>query len=141
MGHIRTVITGYRHAALLLFLAALLVRALVPSGYMFASRDGLPTVEFCDGMIAAPMPDTAMMAMHHHGPHQDTPEKKPKKGEMPCAFAGVSVSSALGADQILPSTAIWFLSTTLAFGNQAERSIRVAFPHERPLLRGPPVRQ
>ncbi len=53
MGALRALTTGNWRVAFLLLSAALLVRVLVPSGYMFVQRDGLPTVEMCDGIDPA----------------------------------------------------------------------------------------
>jgi len=139
MGAIRAMTVANRHAAFLLLLVALLVRVVVPSGYMFVPRDGFPTVEMCDGMVSANIPEVSMMPMHHPGAPQDAPREKTTSSGTPCAFAGVGAAFDLADDQILPVAAAPFVVPTLLFGKPATQEVRVSFPHVRPLLRGPPA--
>jgi hypothetical protein len=60
VGQLLAVILRHRHGALLLFAAVLLVRAVMPAGYMIGSRDGVPTIELCSGMVGAVPHDMAV---------------------------------------------------------------------------------
>lgn len=125
-----------RRLATLLCAAALLLKLLVPSGFMVTSDHGRPFIGICSG-TGALMPPMAMRAArgdmsdpaepNHHG-----------KAELPCAFAGLS-AAATGAIDPLQLAALIAFVMTIGF-------VRVLLPlpdeptHLRPPLRGPPAR-
>lgn len=146
---IRRLLT-HRRLVLLLCAATLLLKMIVPTGYMVASRDGRPVVTLCPGATAMAMAAGAMPhAMPHamiaggpmvHGamPGHDVPADH-DRADKPCAFAGLS-AAALGAiDPILIAALIAFV---LAIG-MADRAAPppAAMLRLRPPLRGPPTRR
>ncbi len=87
-----------RRVAALILAAALLMKLLVPAGFMIGGHDGTITIEVCSGTA----PRTMMMAlpaarhsMPNHG-KADHGKTDHGKAEMPCAFAGLS-AAALGS--------------------------------------------
>lgn len=93
MGIIRTLTATHRRWLLLMFACAILVRALIPTGWMpIADAQGFRIV-LCSG--AGPMAPTANVPMDHAmvGMHHDrSPEHHNQGPEHPCAFAGVTAA-------------------------------------------------
>lgn len=90
----------------LLLAAALLVRALVPAGWMVGSTaDGVGLV-LCDGL--APETADAHAGMHHAPADQGEPEEPAP--DVPCAFAGLAAAhepvTPIGLDHPSPATAV-----------------------------------
>jgi hypothetical protein len=123
-----------RRFAVLLCTATLLLKLIVPSGYMIGREHGHVAITFCSGTFTAPgMTGPAMHgAMADHG-------KSDEHGRMeqPCAFSGLS-AVALGT--IDPILLIVLIAFVLAVGTKPTvpppciRRIPL-----RPPLRGPPV--
>lgn len=120
----------------------MLLKLLVPTGYMIASDHGRLSITICSGMATQPAA-MAMPGMDHamamaHGampdPDKSTGHAKP---EMPCAFAGLS-AHILGAVDI-----VMLVTALAAVAIMALRSVPGvaprAAPHLRPPLRGPPL--
>jgi hypothetical protein len=130
-----------RHPALVALLVAfaLMMKALVPTGYMFGtSATGSITIELCSGYgpvaVAAPAHDMA----HHHSEH-DQKKHDHQGNEMPsCAFSGLSAPSLAGADPLLLAVAIAFVILTV-FRIAARPVSPDARSYLRPPLRGPPT--
>ena len=128
-----------RHLAVLLCAATLLLKLLVPTGYMIDSDHGRIGIVVCSG--TAP----AMMPMEMQGMHGDTvghgadhgKSRDHGKAEMPCAFSGLS-AAALGAiDPVQLAALIAFILTlgvVAAILPAPSPPIRL-----RPPLRGPPA--
>lgn len=113
---------------------ALLMKVLVPTGYMFGtSPTGSITIELCSGygpvMVAAPVHGMA----HHHGKHDHQGKEMP-----PCAFSGLSAPSLAGADPLVLAAAIAFIILTV-FRIAARYTLPDAPSYLRPPLRGPPA--
>jgi hypothetical protein len=121
------------HGAVPLFAAVLLVRAIVPAGYIIGSRDGVPTIELCHGMAAAAPHDMASMA--HHG---ETPDA-PADGTVLCAFAAANFAPILVAEPLPPLATVSIAVMQPVFSQCAMVFVPSAFPHARPFLRGPPA--
>lgn len=121
---------AHRRLAALLCAAALLLKLVVPSGYMVASHGGHLTIEVCSGMAAAPVKMT--MPMSGHGKSHDG-----AKPDQPCAFAGLSAAALGAVDAVLLAALIAFVMA-LAFAPATLppplRRVRL-----RPPLRGPPA--
>lgn len=120
-----------RHLVVLLCAATLLLKLIVPTGYMLAADHGRVAIVLCPGTVPAePVMHHGDMAGHH------APAEK-GKAEMPCAFAGLS-AAALGAiDPILLVALIAFvLATTWLV---AARTLPARSAYLRPPLRGPPT--
>ncbi|MBW6526396.1 hypothetical protein KZ813_06045 [Sphingomonas sp. RHCKR7] len=120
---------------MLLCAAALLLKLLVPAGYMLASEHGRVAIVICPGMSSAPAA-AEMPAMHGgragHGDRADH-----GKAEMPCAFAGLSSLALAAADPIQLAALIAFV---VAGGRAADVvTSPLEAHHLRPPLRGPPA--
>lgn len=115
-----------RHVAVLLCVAALVLKLLVPTGYMIAADHGRIAISVCPGMVAA------HADMPGHGKTADHPAP-----EQPCAFAGLSAAALGSVDAVLLAAAIAFVMVA-AFGEIAAPRT-VAPPHLRPPPRGPPA--
>ncbi len=124
---------------------ALLMKILVPAGFMPVMTNGIMRIAICGGsvmadpMVAMPMSEAmhapmsaAMPGMEHH------PDKPDHQGrEMPCAFSGLSMASIAAADPLLLAIALAFV-VTLGF-RALPAMVRAVPAHLRPPLRGPPV--
>lgn len=125
-----------RSFAVLLCGATLLLRVLVPSGYMVGSAHGRLTIELCSGVAAMPMAST-MAGMAGHMPGHDG-SREHGKAEMPCAFSALSAAALSGADPIqLAALAAFVVAAGLRPLQAAAAIGRPA--HLRPPLRGPPA--
>jgi hypothetical protein len=126
-----------RHFILLLCAATLLLKLLVPTGYMIVGEHGRIAITLCPGTMPAAAPMVMTMpgmhdAMPDHGKAQDH-----GKAEMPCAFAGLSAAVLAAVDPVLLATLIAFV---LAIGRAAIVPGAPARPARlRPPLRGPPA--
>lgn len=122
-----------RHRALAgwIIAAALLMKVLVPAGFMPTMSGNSMIIQICSGYgpmtMAMPIPGKQDSSQ---GDHQD-------KAEMPCAFSGLSAPSLAATDPVLLALAILFVMVA---------AIRVAIPvpassptYLRPPLRGPPI--
>ena len=121
------------HLAVWLIAAALLMKMLVPTGYMASASAGTIIIELCTGFG----PRTMTVAMPGMAHHDDAPKGDHGRGEMPCAFAGLSAPSLATADPILLAIAIAFVIAA-AFRVVATGAV-TAPPFLRPPLRGPPT--
>ncbi|WP_245739405.1 DUF2946 family protein [Sphingomonas rubra] len=113
---------------MLICAATLLLKLLVPTGYMIDSDHGRITITICSGTA----PRTMTMEMPDHGKSKDH-----GKAEMPCAFSSLS-AAMLGPINPLQLAAL--IAFILAFGLIAKvppAPGRLA--HLRPPLRGPPA--
>ena len=135
----------YRGVAVMLVACALLVRMLVPSGFMIApGATGLPTVIACPGqdpvtpmapMTMAPMtgamPGMAGHDMHHKGGEHD------KSADHPCAFAAANAAVDLTAavHPVAPKAVAAFAPTQ--FHTFARPGLGLAAPP--PPKTGPPI--
>jgi hypothetical protein len=124
-----------RHRLLTAWLVAvaLLMKILVPAGYMASVSAGSITIELCSGYGPQKI-FVAMPGMTHH------PDQKGEHGkaEMPCAFSGLSAPSLTGADPLLLTVAIAFVILTV-FRIAARPTLPGAPSYLRPPLRGPPA--
>ena len=123
-----------RHFAVLLCAATLLLKLLVPTGYMIANDHGRMTITICSGF------GPATMTMDMPGMHGDMPDhgksKDQSKAEMPCAFLGLSAAMLGSIDPIQLVALIDFI---LALGLIATIPPAPSRPaYLRPPLRGPP---
>ena len=124
-----------RSFVVLLMTATLLLKLLVPSGYMIASEHGRMTIELCSGVVTVPS-EIGMPGMHSgvpgHGKTQDH-----ERTEMPCAFAGLSTASLGAIDPVQLSALIAFV---IAMGlSECTLPSSIRRDHIRPPLRGPPT--
>ena len=137
---------AHRSLALLVCLAALAMKLLVPSGYMIASDHGRLAITLCPGVSSQAMPmaiATPMaMSMHadmadHAMPQDHGSSKEHGKAEMPCAFSSLSAQALGAVDPILLVVAIAFV---MALGLRPMRLLSSPLRrYLRPPLRGPPA--
>ena len=115
-----------------LIAAALLMKVIVPAGYMPVISDGAIAIQLCSGFG----PEMMAMAMPGMGDHHGEIDHS-GKGDMPCGFAGHAPAAIAGADPILLIAAIAFIIATL-FRMPLFRPVR-RIGYLRPYLRGPPA--
>ena len=120
---------------MLLCVATLLLKVLVPTGFMIDSDHGRLAITVCPGAE----PSSVTMGMP--GMQGDMPDhgksKDHGKPEMPCAFSGLS-AAALGAiDLIQLAALIAFVMAIGMVGVLLPLPLRAAYL--RPHLRGPPA--
>ena len=137
MTALRRLLTRHAWLAASIVAAALLMRLLVPAGYMAVRTTGGIRIELCSG-VSAPatsMPTTAMEmpGMHHAG---DKPDGHAQP-EMLCAFAALAAPSVAEADPLVLALAIAFILATV-FRLTRARAL-TASPFLRPPSRGPPT--
>lgn len=136
-----------RHLAVLLCAAMLLVKLLVPTGYMIGQVDGHAAIILCPG--SAPVPDMAPMAhgggmamddavmVHAPGEHGSGHSDKDHGRDMPCAFAGLTAPGLAATDPIQLALLIAFV---MGVGLAMPVLLRAAAGlYLRPPLRGPPA--
>lgn len=121
-----------RHLAALICAATLLLKLLVPAGYMIDNDRGRITVTICSGTT----PRTMTMAMH--GDTSDHGQSKDHgKAEMPCAFSGLSAAVTGTTDPIQLAALLSFILVLGLVATVVPAASRP--PYLRPPLRGPPA--
>ncbi len=121
---------------MLLCVAVLWLKLLVPTGYMIDTSQGRFAVVPCSGMAAPPAPAMAHGAMAHHG-SRDHHRQEQRASEMPCAFAGLSAPALGSTDPVQLAALIAFvLALGLSFVLLPARAPTLWL---RPPLRGPPA--
>ena len=124
-----------RHLAVLICAATLLLKLLVPAGYMIDSGHGRLAIVICSGTAPAPM-TMEMPGMHGNVPDHGK-SKDHGKAELPCAFSGLSAATLGAIDPVQLAALIAFV---LALGLAATILPAPSRPaHLRPPLRGPPA--
>ncbi len=132
MHQMRRLVLANRPIACMVIALALLMKILVPAGFMPTISDGQVVVSMCSGMGPKTMVITipGVEQKSDIGSHQGTMEK-------PCAFVGLSASSLSAAGPLLLATAILFVLTQ---GTRPQvRPAAAAPPYLRPPLRAPPL--
>lgn len=124
-----------RHLAALLCAATLMLKLLVPAGYMIGSEHGRMTIELCSGVASQ------TMTMEMPGMHGDMPDHGKSqdhgKAEMPCAFSALSAISLGAIDPVQLAALIAFI---IAVGlSPVVLPAVVRRSYLRPPLRGPPL--
>lgn len=124
-----------RHLAILLCVATLLLKVLVPTGHMIDSDHGRLAITICPGI------ERSSVTMRMPGVHGRMPDhgnsKDHGKADVPCAFSGLTAPSLAGADPLLLATAISFIVRTV-FRTATDTEPAGSRLHLRPPLRGPP---
>lgn len=123
-----------RHFAALLCAIALLLKLLVPTGYMIATDHGQIAITICSGVASEPM-SMAMPGMRGEMP--DHGAKDHGKTEMPCPFSGLSAASLGAVDPIQLAALVAFILVAGLFPVMLPTLARRIYL--RPPLRGPPA--
>lgn len=133
MNNLRAFTFQRRTWAMVLVAIALLIRGLIPAGYMVAPSALTLSVQICSGFenehstIEIVVPRTG----DEHDRSGDHRQKNP-----PCAFSALSMSSLAGADGLLFAVELAFILITSAL--LVALPVHRRFAHLRPPLRGPP---
>ncbi|TVV76228.1 DUF2946 family protein [Sphingomonas solaris] len=124
-----------RRLAVLFCAVTLLLKLLVPTGYMIDNDHGRLTITICSGTA----PRTMTMDMPGmHGDMTDHGQSKDHgKAEMPCAFAGLSAALLGAIDPIQLAALIAFVLAVGVAAIHPPAPSRRAYL--RPPLRGPPA--
>lgn len=124
-----------RRLAVLIGAAALLMKLLIPAGYMIDDSHGRLTIALCSGTTAGAV-TMAMPGMDHATPAHGKSTGH-GKAELPCAFSGLS-AAALGA--IDPVQIAALIAFVMAAGpTDVASPVSIASAYLRPPLRGPPA--
>lgn len=146
MFRVRRLLLTHNALAALVIAVALLMKAVVPAGFMPMLVDGRVVIALCSGF--GPVPPIAaassMAGMHHgaamdeaHGGHDRKDDGQHDNKPQPCAFSGLNAPSLAGADPVVLAIAIAFvlmLGLRIIVALPVRRAARL-----RPPLRGPPV--
>lgn len=133
MHSLRRLVLSNRELAIAILAVVLLMKLVVPAGFMPAASDGQIIVSMCSGTG----PTEVVMTVPGLGHKPDGGGEDRGKAEQPCAFAGLSTLSLAAADPILLAAAILFV---LALGVRPLLLPASAPPlYLRPPLRGPPA--
>lgn len=124
-----------RHAAMLLCLAALLLKLLVPTGYMISTEHGRMSIELCSGFAAQPEP-AAMKSMPGNMPHSGKSQDH-RKAELPCAFGSLTAAWLGAIDAIQLASLVAFVMAIGLFPAVLPETGQLK--QLRPPLRGPPL--
>lgn len=128
----RTLLMRHRALALIVVMAALCMKIVVPSGYMIGQNSKVFTIEICDGAFGSSTFKQIEIPMKEAGG-----ESGHKQGKAECPFASLSMASMTGAD---PSLLVLALAFILALGFAPAPIPRPKRVHYlRPPLRGPPA--
>ncbi len=132
MHRLRRLVLANRPFACAVLALALLMKIVVPSGFMPTISNGHIVVSLCSGMGPTTMVITIPGLEHKSGG-----DSHKGKAEQPCAFTGLSAPSLAAADPLLLAAAILFV---LALGMRPlALPASTAPPYLRPPLRGPPL--
>jgi hypothetical protein len=129
---LRAFFMRHRALAILVVMAALCMKVVVPTGFMIGQNSKVLTVQLCtDGLGHAV---TAKIAIPMKGEPSDSTGKQ---GKGDCPFSSLSMASMAGADAALLALALAFI---LALGfTPALTSLLKRVSYLRPPLRGPPA--
>lgn len=115
-----------------LIAAALLMKALVPAGFMPVAAGNTLVLGFCSGYG----PQTMVVTIPGKADRSGS-EEQARKHAMPCVFSGLSMPGLSGVDPVLLVLAIAFVA---ALAIRTATAIPVgARVYLRPPLRGPPL--
>lgn len=133
----RRLILAHSHIAALICVAALMLRLLIPTGYMVSNDHGRIAITICSG-IAGQQPSMMMdMPGMDHAMPGEGKSKEHGKAEMPCAFSALSAQVLGGADPVLLIAALVVVAAMAL--RASPRSFVPAAAYLRPPLRGPPL--
>lgn len=139
MQSLRHLLASNRSIAVLILAAALVLRVLVPPGFMPMVEQGRISIVICpDGGPQTAQGASPAMA---HGPmthgERKAPEDEHGKAEPSCVFTGLAAPALAGTDPLLRAAAILFI-LLLAVRTPERVPVRLAL-RLRPPLRGPPL--
>lgn len=128
----RAFLSRHRCLALWLVGAALLMKVLVPAGFMPNMSNGVLVIQLCTGMgVQTVEMEIPGLADHSGGKEQ------PKAADQPCVFSGLLAPGLTGADPILLAVVIAFILATTFRVEQ--RLVLWRGLYLRPPAQGPPL--
>lgn len=133
MHRLRSLVLANRPFASAVLALALMMKIVMPSGFMPTVSNGQIVVSICSG--TGPMTMVMTIPGLEHG--KSDSDGHHGKAEQPCAFSGLSAPSLAAAGPILLAAAILFV-LTLGTRSLVLRA-STAPPYLRPPLRGPPA--
>lgn len=129
---LRAFFMRHRALAVLLVMAALCLKIVVPTGFMIGQNSKVLTIQLCHDGLGEVITKQLVIPMKDGGS-----DSSGKQGKGECPFASLSMASMTGADPALLALALAFI---LALGFAPAR---ITLPkrvfHLRPPLRGPPA--
>ncbi|WP_374528316.1 hypothetical protein [Novosphingobium sp.] len=132
MNPLRAHLVRHRFLALLVVMAALCMKMVVPTGFMIGQNSKVLTVQICDDALGNHSVQQLVLPMKGGGGDWEQ-----KQGKSECPFASLSIASMVGADPSLLALALAFI---FALGFAPARFILPQRAiHLRPPLRGPPA--
>jgi hypothetical protein len=131
MKRLRHMILDRQYLAMTMIVAALLMRLLVPVGFMPEVSAGKITMVLCTGHGPAVVAVAVPTADKQDG------KGAPTRSDMPCPFAAGSAHGLAAADPILLAIAIAFIMALCLRPTAVPRLVDA--PRLRPPLRGPPL--
>ncbi|MGA1807345.1 hypothetical protein VHN57_17185 [Sphingobium sp. WW5] len=133
MHRLRKLVLANRPLACAVLVLALMMKIVMPAGFMPTVSNGRIVVSICSG--TGPMTMVITIPGLEHG--KSGSDGHQGKAEQPCAFSGLSAPSLAAADPILLAAAILFV---LALGTRPlVLRASTAPPYLRPPLRGLPA--
>ena len=133
MGTLRAFLLSHRRLAMLLLVAALCLKALMPAGYMLGTDGGRTiTVSICADASGAHLTRAIVIPGK---PAESAPAQA--KGEGACAYSGLAMAALSGAAFGLLALALAFILALGFLPAVPPRLSRIV--HARPPLRGPPA--
>lgn len=132
MHMLRAFLYRNRPAAIVLVLAALCMKALVPAGFMIGQGPSVITIEICNDASGAAM--TKQLVIPAKGGPADS---KGQGDKSECSFSSLAMAAVGGADIALLAGELAFI-LALAFAPSPRRTPARAH-YLRPPLRGPPA--
>ncbi len=133
MNDLRAFTVERRTWAMMLVVITLLIRGLIPAGYMVAPSAVTLSVKICSGFEDER--STIKIVVPRSGEEHDRSGDHSQKNP-PCAFSALSMASMAGADGLLLAQAVAFVLITNAI--LVASSVHRPLPRLRPPLRGPP---
>jgi len=131
MLHLRRLLLSNRCWATTLLGLALLLKALMPAGYMTVANGKSITVEICSGT------GPASVTLHIPTDGSDKGGKGTSSAEQPCAFAGLGAQALAAVDPLILAAALAFaFIVALLF---VDLRLPRHCEYLRPPLRGPPA--
>jgi hypothetical protein len=134
MNRVRALFHDHRTLAILIVALALLVKVLVPQGYMIEKEQKFLSVQICfDGITHK----AVQLAIPANGESEENGSGQHGKKDSPCAFSSLSMGSMARADTTLLAIALAFI-LALDFA-PANPVLEGHLSHILPPLRGPPT--
>ena len=132
MNQLRAFLMRHCALALLVVMAALCMKIVVPTGFMIGQDSKVLTVQICNDAFGNHSVKQLVIPMKDGGS-----ESGSKQGKAECPFASLSMASMTGADPVLLALALAFILALGFAHTPIPFSKRV--PYLRPPLRGPPA--